>query len=137
MSKLPFPISSERLAYTDYDRIFTELVDLPYKPGYGKLFKVEVKSADSKDLLFPVLYVNYMGKFYPFQLILVGYPKFIKGYFLVVPPSPTDGTRHPHVFASGDVCWDLEKDWKPGMALYEDYILFLIRLLHHPEMHEV
>ena len=122
---LPFSIPPEWMHETDYNRIYAELVDLPYKPGYKQWFKVTLKSVNTKDLLFPTLHIKFKGKWYPFQLILIGYPNHIRGYFIVPPPSP-------HVFKWGEVCWDLEKEWKPGMQLYEDFIRFLKDVLEHP-----
>jgi hypothetical protein len=129
---LSFSIPSERNQKTDYNRIYKELIDLPFKPGYKKLFKVKVDSANPKDLIFPTLYINFKGKFYPFRLILVGYPYYIDGFFLVLPL--INGSTHPHVLPSGHMCWDLEKEWKPGMTLYEDYIRFLLKTLYKPEV---
>ena len=124
-STLPFSIPTEWILETDYNRIYAELADLPYKPGYKKWFRVTLKSANAKDLLFPTLHIKYKEKWYPFQLILVGYPNHIRGYFIVPPPSP-------HVFKWGEVCWQLEKEWKAGMQLYEDFIRFLKDVLEHP-----
>lgn len=133
--KPPFPIPKRRFRFTDHDRIYSELLDLPFKPAYKTAFKVEVRSSSPEDLQFPILHVKFGGKWYPFQLVLVGYPDYIDGYFLVIPPCPIHGGRHPHVFSTGDVCWTLEQRWKKGMMLYEDYITFLMKILQKPKEH--
>jgi len=123
---LPFSIPLELIHSTEFNRIYAELADLPYKPGYKQWFKVTLKSADMKGLLFPVLHIKFRGTWYPYQLILLGYPNHIRGYFIVPPPSP-------HVFHWGEVCWDLEREWKPGMLLFEDLIRFLKHVLENPK----
>jgi hypothetical protein len=133
---LPFSIPEERYNQTDYDRIYAELIDLPYKKGYAKWFRVKVKSSNPKDLLFPLLHIEFKGKWYPFQLVLAGYPHYIDGYFLVIPPCPVHHkSHHPHVFSSGDVCWEVEQNWESGMTLYGDYIKFLREILYYPKEH--
>lgn len=124
-SSLPFSVPLDWFNLTDFNRIYAELVDLPYKPGYKQWFKVTLKTPKKNDLLFPILHIKFKGKWYPFQLILVGYPHHIRGYFIVPPSSP-------HVFSWGEVCWELEREWKPGMMLYEDFIIFLKNVLEHP-----
>lgn len=132
----PFTIPRERYINTDCNRIYAELIDLPYKEGYGRWFRVKVKSTDPKDLTLPLLQIKFQGKWYPFQLVLVGYPQYIDGYFLVLPPCPVHHKgRHPHVYSSGDMCWGLENNWREGMALYENYIDFLRKTLQHPKEH--
>jgi len=135
-TELPLSLPSSRYRYTDYRRVKTELLDLPFKPGYGRTFRVKVRSANEEDLLFPLLEVNLNGRFYPFQLVLVGYAKYPPtGYFKVIPPCPIHGRKHPHVFSDGRCCWGIETVWKQGMMLFEDYIQFLFRLLEKPQEH--
>jgi len=123
---LPFSIEKDlkdRIRVTNFSRIYSELLDLPYKPGYGQWFRVTLRSTDLKGLLFPILHIQYKGKWYPFQLVLAGYPNYIRGFFIVPPPCP-------HVYqVSGEVCWELEKEWQAGMQLYEDFIRFLKEVL--------
>jgi len=133
---LPFSLPSSRYQYTDYRRVKIELLDLPFKPGYGRTFRVKVRSADDEDLLFPLLEINMKGRFYPFQLVLVGYPNYSPtGYFKIIPPCPVHGRKHPHVFSDGRPCYGIEANWKQGMMLFEDYIQFLFRLLQNPREH--
>jgi len=136
-TELPFSLPSSRYQHTDYIRVKTELQDLPFKPGYGRAFRAKVRSANDEDLLFPLLEINpFRHEFYPFQLVLVGYPKYSPtGYFKVIPPCPVHGRKHPHVFSDGRLCYGIEANWKPGMLLFEDYIQFLFRLLQKPQEH--
>ena len=133
---LPFTIPNNRYQYTNYDRIRTELQDLPFKPGYNKTFKVTVKSENVEDWIFSILNINSQKNWYKYQLILVGYPKYITGYFKgAIPPCPIHGGKHPHIYQHNTFCWEIEKRWKPGMMLYEDYIMFIFKVLENPQHH--
>jgi hypothetical protein len=113
-----------------------EVQDLPFKPGYGKEFKLKVASPSMEDLLLPSLCISFRGRWYRYQLDLANYPNQIAGRFQgEIPPCPVHGGKHPHVFADGTFCWEIEKRWKPGMMLYEDYIMFIFRTLEHPQEH--
>jgi hypothetical protein len=130
------PILTERYKETDYARLRTEILDIKFKPGYGQKFRLTVKSRNPDDLLFPVLHVVFRGRWYKYQLVMVGYPERIAGHFEgAIPPCPIHGGKHPHVFADHTFCWQIERRWKPGMMLYEDYITFLFMTLENPKHH--
>ena len=126
----------KNIAFTDLNRIRAELVDLPYKKGYGKDFYVTVNPNLNEPLLYPVLHLKIFNPFYDFQLNLLGYPQHITGCFTkAIPPCPQHGGKSPHVFSDGTMCWDLERDWTPSMTLYEDFIQFLFKTLYYPREH--
>jgi hypothetical protein len=120
----------------DLDRIRVELSDLPYKPGYGRAFKASVRSAEDADMLRPHLHLMFEGNWYKYQLDLSRYPIGISGRFVgPLPPCPTHGGKHPHVFADGTFCWEIERNWRPSMTLAGDYLLFIFKTLRFPQEH--
>jgi hypothetical protein len=120
----------------DLDRIRVELGDLPYKRGYGRGFKASVKSADDEGVLRPYLYIMFECNWYKYQLDLSSYPAAISGRFVgAVPPCPIHGGKHPHVFADGTFCWEIERNWRPSMTLAGDYLLFIFKTLRFPQEH--
>jgi len=131
-----FSIPYDWYQYTDYSRVQAELQDLPFKPGYGRKFKVTVASRDPRHWLFPVLHLLLRDRWYEYQLVLVGYPEHIRGYFMgALPPCPLHGGKHPHVFPDHTFCWGIERNWTSGMMLFEDFITFAFRTLENPQHH--
>lgn len=131
-----FPIIATRQSQTDFTRLLVDLMDLTAKKEYGKKFSVHVNSTLQADLLYPQILIEVSGRFYPLQMIMAGYPNYIKGMFLEsIPPCPIHGRKNPHIFIGGEICWDNEKTWNPKMPLYEEYILFLIKTLNNPKEH--
>ncbi len=120
----------------DFDRIRTELGDLPYKQGYDRLFKATVESTSQEDLLRPYLHIMFRGHWYKYRLDLAAYPKTISGRFVgALPPCPIHGGKHPHIFPDGTFCWRIEANWSPSMTVARDYILFMMKTLNSPREH--
>jgi len=126
----------EHAGLPDFDRLLLELSDLPYKHGYGELFKVTARSLNQQDLLRPYLWVKAGGRWFKYHLNLSQYPTSFSGQFVgALPPCPIHGGKHPHVWDNGTICWGLERSWSPSMTLAEDLIPFLFRTLSSPTHH--
>lgn len=131
--------TEQRWASTNLGRVITDLTDLPYKPGYGSEFRVEVLDdlgEPERWLLLKILF-NLKNNGVWGWIVMVGYPRFPPALRLTSRPRcPIHRGPHPHVFSDGIICWpSLIKEWSEGSELYGDYIRVIIELLNKPREH--
>jgi len=130
---------------TDMVRLKYDLLSLPYKPGYGEWFRIEVKEEMGELMwVYPLLQVRgsvgrIKDRWFTALMIMAGYPGTLDIVFLKpLPKCPLHGRKHPHIFDDGRICW--RNEWKTNMDLYGDFIYVLASpetksLLNHPQEH--
>lgn len=136
--------TEQRWPATNINRIITELLDIPYKPGYGSEFRVSLLDdapEPMKWLLLEIFFTgsrgNLRGRTVKGWLALVGYPDFPPALRLLERPiCPDHLGGHPHVYPDGTLCWEtLAKHWSRGCELYSDYIRVVLQILNKPTEH--
>jgi len=130
---------------TDMVRLKYDLLSLPFKPGYGEWFRVELLEEMGELMwMYPLLHIKgAVGKvkdrWFTALMIMAGYPiSFDIRFIPPLPQCPVHGRRHPHIFDDGKICWHII--WKPTMDLYGDVIYLLASpemksLLNYPQEH--
>jgi len=133
--------SGERWASTNINRVVADLIDLPYKPGYGSEFRMELLNdldEPEKWLLLKVFF-NVGGKIVDGWIVMIGYPRFPPALRLTSRPRcPIHGGPHSHVYPDGVLCWpSLMGEWSEWSDLYADYLRVVLEILNKPTEHIV